>query len=183
MWLMNCTRSVERWCASSKARAAARLCGLPSGKCSGRRTFCGSLLDGSIASLFRLWKPAGQFSLARVGVQLDIAHSLERLPERRILDLHTLARFALGAVRQLLRCPNIAFERLRCERFRDGLRIGAALGVAGNGSPKHFPAGLRKRGERGPPPRMPTTAQKKTPTRYSSRYSRNKGIQSIPVSY
>src|ERR1700730_9820649 len=97
-------------CAASSARTAALDSGEHSGKSSGRKVsvaFCDSLLN-----CFIFWEPCWQRARDGVRFQFLAVHSVKRLSQAGLLDLHTLARLAFGAVGQLLRSANVSFERL-----------------------------------------------------------------------
>ena len=89
-----CRRRTPLSCASSNARAAARLSGLPSGNSSG----LGRLLDRLTIHLRCMSEPGWHFRLASVSFELLGAHALERVAERCVLDFDRLSCATLGAV-------------------------------------------------------------------------------------
>jgi hypothetical protein len=81
---------------------------------------------------FQLPKPCGLLPIAGVGLQLGVAHALECLRERCVLNLDGLTRLSLGTVCKLLSGADVSFNRFCCESFGDRLSVGATPRIPGH---------------------------------------------------
>jgi hypothetical protein len=73
------------------------------------------------------WEPLRKLAVACIGVQFVPIHPLERIAQRRVLNLDGLPRAAFGSIRKLLHRANIASER---PRFQAPARLFSACSQA-----------------------------------------------------